>query len=308
MIEHRTMLVLGAGTSAEYGFPTGRGLIREIYDRLTNETPKWFPLLEDCGFQVPLIIDFRDSLWKADPPSVDDFLAIPKNAEKFKDIGKATIALFLVLHETEEAITGANDKSEEEKLYTFLYHRMGTNPQHFKASASQLTIFTFNYDRSLEYKLHQVLTSQLSDEREARECLESLKIYHVYGSLCPPHYEDRANGRPFTDAHDTEIIKRCMKSMYMVGETNPHFVHIDPIFQRAIQFDNLCFLGFGYSRENIRRLGLSEDFLNRVSIFGTAYHKLPNDVTEIKKLLHEKMDLGDFNQKSVEYLQSKPIL
>lgn len=306
MIERSTILVLGAGTSAEYGFPSGRGLIREIYDRLTNETPNWFPPLKDCGFEIPHITDFRDRLWKADPPSVDDFLAIPKNA-KFKDIGKATTALFLILHETQEAITRRNDNSEEKKLYTFLYHRMGTRPSDFKASASRLTVVTFNYDRSLEYYLYQTLTNQFGDETEALDCLKNLRIYHVYGMICPPHYQAGANGRPFTNAYDKQIIERCMKSMYMIGETNPNFEGLDRFFQESA-VDNLCFLGFGYSRENIRRLGLLRGFLDRVSIFGTAYHKSPNDVSEIKKLLREKIDLGHSSLKSVEYLESKSIL
>ena len=308
MIEHPTFLVLGAGTSAEYGFPTGRGLIREIYDRLTNETKEWFPLLEDCGFEVPLIIDFGDRLWQADPPSVDDFLAIPNNNAKFKDIGKAIIALFLILHETKEAITRTNDESEETKLYTFLYYRMGTDAGSFKASASRLSIFTFNYDRSLEYYLHQTLTNQLGDEKQALDCLNYLHIYHVYGILCPPHYRDGSNGRPFTPAHDKQIIERCMKSMYMIGETNPDFAGIDRSYQLTAEVHNLCFLGFGYSPENILRLRFLKSFLDRVSIFGTAYHKSPNEVLEIQNLVHAPIDLGDPNQKSVEYLQSRLVL
>lgn len=309
MIEHGTILVLGAGTSAEYGFPTGRGLIREIHDRLTYESKDWFPLLEECGFEAPLIIKFRDSLWNADPPSVDDFLAIPANFAKFKDIGKATIALFLILHETEEAITRTNDEKEERKLYTLLYYRMGTDPRSFKLSAHRLTILTFNYDRSLEFYLLQVLTNQLGDKKEALDCLNNLRIYHVYGMLCPPDYQDAANGRPFAPApRDKQTIERCMKNMYMIGETNPNFEYLDPLFQSPIEVANLCFLGFGYSRENIHRLRFMKSFLDQVRIFGTAYDKSPNETAEIRKLIHERVDLGARGQKSVAYLESKPVL
>lgn len=31
MIEKKTVLVLGAGANAPYGFPTGKGLVREIW-------------------------------------------------------------------------------------------------------------------------------------------------------------------------------------------------------------------------------------------------------------------------------------
>src|SRR6267378_303056 len=68
MIEKRTVLILGAGASMPYGFPSGSGLRRHI-------------------------IEYLDELLSADTTSIDVFL---ERRTEFVEIGKAAIAATLI--------------------------------------------------------------------------------------------------------------------------------------------------------------------------------------------------------------------
>jgi len=91
MITRPTVLVLGAGASVPYGFPTGRELLIQITDDLN-------PRSGDTGLRVTLrtlpfsdeyISEFREDLVDSNQPSVDAFI---ENRPSFTDIGKTSIA------------------------------------------------------------------------------------------------------------------------------------------------------------------------------------------------------------------------
>ena len=60
MIETPTVLILGAGASMPFGFPSGRQLLQTICVRLKNEG-KLFGYLIELGTSRPKIIEFRNS-------------------------------------------------------------------------------------------------------------------------------------------------------------------------------------------------------------------------------------------------------
>ena len=119
MIEKRTVLILGAGSSYEVGFPLGKELIRQIYafvqgnslgyrrdgqgkiiDKvLSNATLLW-TLLEITGvkkenggaYSVDDIKHFAHDLWDAQPDSIDDFLF---NRREYSLIGKLCVLFVL---------------------------------------------------------------------------------------------------------------------------------------------------------------------------------------------------------------------
>src|SRR5438094_963846 len=96
MIEKRTVLILGAGASIPYGFPSGRHL-RELILR----TAPLRKLMNEIGFEWSLIDDFQSSLQAADPPSVDVFL---EGRQDLLEIGKAAIAAALLPFESDSAL------------------------------------------------------------------------------------------------------------------------------------------------------------------------------------------------------------
>ena len=92
MIEKRTVLVLGAGASKPYGFPTGRELIREIAAGLKNTGSEVAQLLSAHGHEPSELAKFSDALLDSAQPSVDVFL---ENRAEYLEAGKAAIAAAL---------------------------------------------------------------------------------------------------------------------------------------------------------------------------------------------------------------------
>lgn len=94
MIEKRTVLVLGAGASAELGFPLGRGLLRQTVDTIRRkEETRFYQVLRECGFSDDQMQEFARDLEVSMQPSVDAFL---ENRPEFLDVGKAAIAAALL--------------------------------------------------------------------------------------------------------------------------------------------------------------------------------------------------------------------
>jgi len=52
MIEKRTVLVLGAGASKSYGFPTGEELLHQIVDINQHSPTKLGDLLRECDDRI----------------------------------------------------------------------------------------------------------------------------------------------------------------------------------------------------------------------------------------------------------------
>ena len=63
MIERPTVLILGAGASKPYGFPTGEKLLRDIVDIFKHRPlPPLFDSLRGCGFEDDFIKGFVNEL------------------------------------------------------------------------------------------------------------------------------------------------------------------------------------------------------------------------------------------------------
>src|SRR5712692_234585 len=99
MIRRRTLLVLGAGASIPFGFPSGQQLKAKICAGLSNEPVEFvYTLLRACGFDAALIVAFRDEFARSGRSAVDAFL---EHRPDFLAVGKAAIAATLIPYEVE---------------------------------------------------------------------------------------------------------------------------------------------------------------------------------------------------------------
>src|SRR5258708_2623229 len=95
MIRRPTVLILGAGASAEYQFPVGRSLLLHIVHELGASTRLQLDM-QLCGFSDELIKQFRHELNESSQPSVDAFLEQHKDSTDYERLGKAAIAQRLI--------------------------------------------------------------------------------------------------------------------------------------------------------------------------------------------------------------------
>lgn len=144
MITTPTVLILGAGASKPFGFPTGRELLHEVVENLVEE-PKKFPRTQllRLGYSAEEIRSFRIFLSKSGQPSVDAFL---EHRPEFVRLGKTAIAQALIPCESLETLF---DKTRDSvNWYQHLSDLMDTSLHGFRKN--EVSVLTFNYDRSLE--------------------------------------------------------------------------------------------------------------------------------------------------------------
>jgi len=201
-----------------------------------------------------------------------------------------------------ESIGWAPDK----KLYTYIYYKMGVQPGEFISSANRLTIVTFNYDRSLEFYLYQSLTNLFGNDQVAKSFIRD-KIIHVYGILGTPDFLAK-DGRPFEPICNEENIKKCIDSMWMITEAESNPIRFDDTHHPIGAADVVCFLGFGYSRENIRRLNIKQSWFKEKRFYGSAYGLAADDIEAINRFSDSSIRLGPTNEKAIEFMQNQSVL
>ena len=134
MIKRNLVLVLGAGASMPYGFPSGR----ELVARALNKSVRSF--LGEMGFHPSEVKEFQTAMKFSDPPSVDAFLALRSELMK---VGKAAIACVLVQCESPDNLF----QPAAGRWYPYLRRQLETSLELFRYNKA--SVVTFNYDRSL---------------------------------------------------------------------------------------------------------------------------------------------------------------
>jgi hypothetical protein len=251
-----------------------------------------------------------------DPPSIDNFLSqitqskidIKSTIEGFKDsdterkelakAGKELIAFYLLKSE-DQNIFNANNKIWYRWLRNAIMNA-GNNQEAIENHIKEnLTIISFNYDRSLDYYLSKRLTTVLYEAIKA-------KIIYPYGALCDDlSYEEfdygflkkkfDSNGKMIPSQENADSIANLF-----LKEDSPLKQFADKIeiigrdkdvtkekFKRASQkikeSNKLYFLGFGFLRENCEELKLNNP---RAKTKGTFYTNF-DDSLKIKNIFEE---------------------
>jgi hypothetical protein len=216
MIKVPTVLVLGAGASVPFGFPSGQRLVDIIAYYLrntgcitTNRT--FYPGMMETSFeeyineivkilkikfQEEKIISFAEHLIGEE--SIDAFLE--HQTDEFLQIGKAAIAATLLPFETKDALdfsfmikrleSSSPDPFKSEKRnviennwYQVLWQALNASFEKFQDN--KIHIITFNYDRSLEQYLYTQLKRRYPDKNDKEYASKICPIVHIHGSLGP---------------------------------------------------------------------------------------------------------------------------
>ena len=217
MINQNTVLILGAGSSHEAGFPLGEKLIKEIYSFVQEQTTGYCRhsdghiaphllqnvyllqlLLDQAGekrqdgntYSVDDIKAFARDLWDSKVASIDDFLF---HRKEYALIGKLCILFVLSKYEDPNRFFPKKVSPDQWGYpgwgwYSYLWRQLqeSTDGDFDILKKNRLCVLTFNYDRSLEYFLFNAIKATYG--LHAKECdiasfFESIQIFHVYGEL-----------------------------------------------------------------------------------------------------------------------------
>ena len=249
MISRKTVLILGAGASQPYGFPLGRQLLNQICLQLSPENREndHHKVLRDLGHTPNDIETFRDALRFTDYNSVDEFLEYDPN---LMDIGKHAIASALIPYEDEKLLFPPHTKGDH--WYKLLADALDIRSK--SVYDNQVSVLTFNYDRSLEVYLFTVIHERSEcSVTEAIEILQSIPIIHLYGDLGQFGCTNQ-DAQKYSPDLKTARVKAGAESMKIIHESEDQTPEFDQGVELLEQAECIYFLGFGYHPTNVRRL------------------------------------------------------
>lgn len=294
MITEKTVLILGAGASKPYGFPTGRELLYRIRTALNPEGASGFRTkLIEQDIEDSQINDFHKELIYSDPSSVDAFL---EYRPEFLPVGKLAITLGLIPYENDDTLF--KRALNKPSWYQYLFEKLNV-PSFNKFINNNLSIITFNYDRSIEHYFFTVLKGRSNkSEKECATILGAIPVIHVHGRLGALPWQEES-GRPY-DSRDFRNVKEVSEQIKVIRKDIDKSSEFEEVYDLYLSFaERIIFLGFGYHEANLRRLRIGD--LKGKLMMGTCYGLGKSDILAIRKKWN--IILTEPNLKIIDFLR-----
>lgn len=276
MYKDRTVFVVGAGASAEFGFPVGwqlRDIIKANCDfginrfgtrekgdddlfREAIRNEKEFDFEADWRRKrlraANIIVNSIESAG-----SIDELIFRHNDDAHVADVGKLAIAQAIskaeatsLLSETKGFPTNFTGTYDTWLWGFFRGLVSGVPRSEMRNIGRNITLIVFNYDRCIEHYLEHALMKNISNmsPEEAREIVNGITILHPYGSLGELDYF--SFGR-------TDNFALMAPNLITWSESIQRPDIIDQM-HRGLEFaSQIVFLGFGFASQNMRLLDAS---------------------------------------------------
>jgi hypothetical protein len=286
-----TVLVLGAGASATYGFPTGPELKGKMLGYLD---PKAEARMAKLGFDKELLASFREALKYSHDETIDIFLE--KNETDFRKLGSYLIASTIMALEVTDNLLGKRD------LYWDLYNVLRFDQE--EPRIDTLKVVTLNFDRSFEHFMRKTIDFNVHEKhRAASHAKRSLMcVKHAHGSLGA--YPDI----PYvTNPDDEAALRQAAQSVKIVSDSlddSPDFRAAQEMIAAA---ENVVFLGFGFNELTLEAL-LHRTDMERKRFFGTGVKLQPPTRERLRARFDNNLVLGGERQDCASFLRYIGIL
>lgn len=303
MFKEKTVFVLGAGSSHEFGMPLGTELKQQIVSMYAyhNQNGKIFQArdkIADLALKQVLnekrikeiFEQFNRALQTVD--SIDDYLARFPNDSDLQLCAKVGIVSSII--------------NSEKKSYLSNPVNIGVNgtwlPLFLKKLTRQLsveevddylfnnlTIINFNYDRCLERYLSIGLSDAYSrDFMETSQWVKRLRILRPYGSI-GSFWNDDENYIEFGELGGSEKLRaeklvELSKGILTYSEKSDQKELYREIRETIFQATNVIFLGFGFLEQNMDLIKpkTKVDSNNHRNIFSTMLGISDNDQARLE--------------------------
>jgi hypothetical protein len=250
LIKKRTVLVLGAGASGHFGYPIGLELLNQVVQTTDPQNEE--------------ALQFKHRLSRSGYYSVDAFL---EHNREFLAIGKLLIADCLKRREVPDRLFAPNNPGWYQYFFNCL---LGERPDDI--AQNQVTIITFNYDRSIEYYLHESIANRYNASSvNALRLLRTIPIIHVHGIL-GEYPEVPYSPRPNQDT--LESICQKIQIVHELTDNTNDFCTTE--FRKAhdalASAERIFFLGFGFYEDNVRRFRFfTPEVFEKREVFATIH-------------------------------------
>jgi hypothetical protein len=225
------VLILGAGASADYGFPLWRSLRSQLAEGLRNPDGGWEHGLDltkaDIGRMLKVLEDEGNT-----ETSLDALVEANRNAHpQFERVFRRLVGLIVVRCEAEDASSGLRGWIDNLAQAIVGFVEAATSKREMLRECRTPAIVTFNYDRCFEYHFYKDLADRLekvvgtSDwERYGRDFLDN-KVIHPHGAIgSQPIPQELANVHAFAFANEStqmSVIYGNLELLQRSWGTNP---------------------------------------------------------------------------------------
>jgi hypothetical protein len=242
-----TVVILGAGASKPYGLPLGREL-RDLVLKIPTHDPTT-KLLKRFNISDEDFKNFKADLQTSASPTVDAFL---EKRPSWMKIGKIATAIALDGKEKEEKLFPPNQPKDH--WYEALWHSLQC-ASWSALKKKKVRVITFNYDRTLECYLCGVIENNFKISRsKAAGWLSEEFVIHPHGTL-GEYKGERLHWLSMDRKDEYSRIKEALRSIVVVSEANPKTLAFSKSRSLLKQAETGVFLGFGFNKQNMTRLG-----------------------------------------------------
>lgn len=314
----KTVFILGAGASYEFGLPVGDTLKEDIsklfrfkieYNSFKAGDGLMFDALQRADFemgrtQLNELLNAGRSIEQALPLalSIDNFLHNHNGDEHVELCGKIGIVRSILSAESKSHMF----MSPEANMFPFpacsktwigRFVQLLTeqcNLEQLPERLSSLVFIIFNYDRCIEHFLiNALMVSYRISQARAGELVSGMAIYHPYGIVGNlPWMPSRGieeigfGGRP--DAFNLVKLAREIKTF--TEGTQDDSSDILAIRQSVVDADRFVFLGFAYHPLNMKLLlGESQKSNRTRRVFGTSFGMSNTDTLDVRDMLDSRL-------------------
>jgi hypothetical protein len=308
MFESKTVLVLGAGASVDFGLPTGHDLksrisraldIRfdgsgtiisgefRIYEALKILARQFSP---NSGSELNSLIKSAWAIRDALPQSIsiDNFIDAHRGDKKISDVGKLGIATCILEAERssilsfDQARRQSPDFARLESTWIASFFKMMTSEvqsDNVQNSVANLSVISFNYDRCFEHFLRFAFQNYYRIDNSAAETLaRNLPVMHPYGQVgnLPWQANEPVIHFGHQDDYNSRPLMEASAKLRIFTEQIEDPAVIDPMRLLVQNAESIVFLGFAFHRQNLDLIA-AKSTPRAKRVFATTYGMSPFD-------------------------------
>lgn len=312
MFRTPTTIVVGAGASADYGFPLGSGLRTKIadlinigFDDFGRSLASGDYAIVECLREVSRqrgqngsineFIGPGRSMASAMPLalSIDNYLDAHQDDANTIICGKLAIARAILMAEKESSLwfdhrhADSFDLTSVEKTWLARFVNAlteGVNKSNIDTIFENVTIISFNYDRCIKHFLRDALKIYYRlDDPSATALLNTLSIYHPYGSTGELPWESHSGVSFGSESLHNKLLPIANKIRTFTEQIEDDDL-VAKMRSSTKKSQQIVFLGFGFHRQNIELI--SGDIPRSCErIFATTMNVSASDKSVISNIL-----------------------